>query len=62
MKSKNYFTISEESESDVTSYEEQLLLNYDDYLESAFESKSTNSNHYNFNLGNPEENIEDNFD
>ncbi|KQB42614.1 hypothetical protein [Flavobacterium aquidurense] len=59
MKSDNYFFGSEESAGDMTYYEEQLLLNYDDYLDNAFEAELTASNHYNLELGDLEEDLED---
>lgn len=62
MKSENYFYTSEEYTGDMTYYEEQLLLNYDDYLDSAFEAELTASNHYNLELGDLEENLEDDLD
>jgi len=61
MNSENYFYTSEESLGDMTYYEEQLLLNYDDYLE-AFEAKLSASNHYNLELGDLEEDLADDFD
>ena len=62
MKSENYFYTSEESLGDMTYYEEQLLLNYDEYLERTFEAELTASNHYNLELGDLEEDLEDDFD
>jgi hypothetical protein len=62
MKSENYFNTSEESSGNMTYYEEQLLLNYDDYLDSAFEARLAASNHYNLELGDLEEDLEDDFD
>lgn len=62
MKSENYFYTSEESAGNMTYYEEQLLLNYDDYLESAFEAELMASNHYNLELGDLEEDLEDDMD
>lgn len=62
MKSENYFYTSEESAGNMTYYEEQLLLNYDDYLESAFEAELMASNHYNLKLGDLEEDLEDDMD
>lgn len=62
MKSENYFYTSEESTGDMTYYEEQLLLNYDDYLDSVFEAELTASNHYNLELGDLEENLEEDLD
>ena len=61
MKSDNYYT-SEESAGNMTYYEEQLLLNYDDYLDSAFEAELMASNHYNLELGELEEDLEDDMD
>lgn len=62
MKYDNYFNASEESAGDFTHYEEQLLLNYDDYLDSAFEAELTASNHYNLELGDLQEDLEDDFE
>jgi hypothetical protein len=59
MKSENYFDMSDELAGDMTQYEEQLLLNYDDYLQSAFEAELTASTHYNLQLGDLEEDLED---
>ncbi|MGO4773075.1 hypothetical protein ACEN2I_15540 [Flavobacterium sp. W22_SRS_FK3] len=58
MKCENFYT-HEESTGDMTYYEEQLLLNYDDYLDRAFEAELTASNHYNLELGDLEEHLED---
>ena len=59
MKSENYFYSPEEPIDDITYYEEQLLLNYDDYLDNAFVAELTASNHYNLELGDLEENLAD---
>ena len=59
MKSENYFYSPEEPIDDITYYEEQLLLNHDDYLDNAFEAELTASNHYNLELGDLEENLAD---
>lgn len=61
MKSENYSYTSEESSGNMTYYEEQLLLNYDDYLDSTFEARLKASNHYNLKLGGLEEDLEDDF-
>lgn len=61
MKSENYSYTSEEASGNMTYYEEQLLLNYDDYLDSAFEARLSASNHYNLELGKLEENLADDF-
>lgn len=61
MKSKNYYAF-EESASDLSSYEEQLLLNYDDYLEKGYAAELSASNHYNLELGELEDLLEDDFD
>ncbi|OIV40438.1 hypothetical protein [Flavobacterium johnsoniae] len=58
---QNYFYTPEESAGDMTSYEEQLLLNYDDYLEGSFANASAH-NHYNLELGELEEDLEDDFE
>lgn len=62
MKSENYFYMSDESAGDMTYYEEQLLLNYDDYLDGAFENELTASSHYNLELGDLEEDLEEDMD
>ncbi|KUJ62449.1 hypothetical protein AR687_08330 [Flavobacteriaceae bacterium CRH] len=62
MKSENYHYSSEESAGDMTYYEEELLLNYDDYLDGAFEAKLSASNHYNLELGDLEEDLEEDMD
>lgn len=61
MNSEHYFYTSDQLSDDVTNYEEQLLLNYDDYLD-AFEAKLNASNHYNLELGDLQEDLEDDFD
>ncbi|MCD0465178.1 hypothetical protein [Flavobacterium sp. ENC] len=61
MKSQNYLYTFDESAGDLTSYEEQLLLHYDDYLEGGA-SSLTASNHYNLELGELEEDLEDDFE
>jgi hypothetical protein len=58
MRSENY--TSEEFE--MNSYEEQLLLNYDDFLDGDYTSRLSASNHYNLELGELEENLEYDFD
>jgi hypothetical protein len=62
MKSENYSYTSDDSASDMTYYEEQLLLNYEDYLDGAFEAEFKASNHYNLELGELEEDLEDDMD
>lgn len=62
MKSENYFYGSDESSGDMTYYEEQLLLNYDDYLEDTFETELSASSHYNLELSDLEEDLEDDMD
>lgn len=59
MTSENYFYSSDESSSDMTFYEEELLLNYDDYLENGFVNTPTAQNHYNLELGDLEEDLEE---
>ncbi|WP_163400841.1 hypothetical protein [Flavobacterium fluviatile] len=59
MEFDNQFYSSDEYTSDMTHYEEQLILNYDDYLDVAFEAELTASNHYNLELGDLEEYLED---
>ena len=60
MKSENYFYMSEDPSEDITSYEEQLLLNYDDYLKG---NLALTSNSYNrLETVELEENLEDDFD
>ncbi|UPZ15471.1 hypothetical protein [Flavobacterium humidisoli] len=58
MRSDNY--TSEEFE--MNSYEEQLLLNYDDYLDGDYTNRLTASNHYNLELGELEDNLGYDFD
>ncbi|KFF02921.1 hypothetical protein [Flavobacterium reichenbachii] len=62
MNYENYIYTSEQSSGDMTYYEEELLLNYDDYLDSDLEDELTASNHYNLELGELEEDLEDDFD
>ena len=61
MNYENYSYSTEEFSGDMTYYEEQLLLNYDDYLD-AFQAKLAASNHYNLELGDLKEDLEDDFD
>lgn len=62
MTTENYFYSSEESIGDMTYYEEQLLLNYDDYLDAAFEAELTASNHFNLELGDLEDDMDSEYD
>ncbi|MBO9583916.1 MAG: hypothetical protein J7574_07145 [Flavobacterium sp.] len=59
MRSGNY--MSEEFGFEMDSYQEQLLLNYDDYLEVEYANRLTASNHYNLELGELEDNLEYDF-
>lgn len=59
---QNYFYKSDESEGDLTSYEERLLLNYDDYLQDRSVNTLPARNHYNLELGELEEDLEDDFE
>lgn len=58
MRYENY--ASEEFE--MNSYEEQLLLNYDDFLEGDYNNRLIASNHYNLELEELEDNLEYDFD
>ncbi|MDY0986146.1 hypothetical protein BSF41_16090 [Flavobacterium sp. ACN2] len=49
-------------EFEMNSYEEQLLLNYDDFLDGDYTNRLTASNHYNLELGELEDNLEYDFD
>lgn len=60
MRSENY--TSDEFATEMNSYEEQLLLNYDDYLEGDYSNRLSASNHYNLELGDLEENLEYDFE
>ncbi|CAM3741253.1 hypothetical protein FLCH110379_21830 [Flavobacterium chungbukense] len=60
MRSDNY--ASKEFDFEMNSYEEQLLLNYDDYLEGDYNNSLTSSNHYNLELGDLEDNLEYDFE
>ncbi len=60
MRSENY--LSEEFAGEMNSYEEQLLLNYDDYLEGDYTNRLTASNHYNLELGELDDELEYDFD
>jgi len=62
MNSENYFYSSAEAAGDMTYYEEQLLLNYDDYLDRAFEAELTASNHFNLELGDLEDDMDSEYD
>jgi len=50
MISDNYF-LDHYHDSHLTSYEEQLLLNYDNYLEGGHSNSSLSDNHYGLELG-----------
>ncbi|MBF4517005.1 hypothetical protein IRZ71_11645 [Flavobacterium sp. ANB] len=43
---QDYFYTNGESTTTSTSYEEQLLLNYEDYLDGNFKTPLTANNHY----------------
>ena len=57
----NYFNISEKKSDDGPSYEEQLLLNYEDFLETDFSNKLKLNNNYNSNSTEPQEQSDDDF-
>lgn len=59
---QNYFYRDDESTGDFTSYEEHLLLNYDAYLEDRSINTLSAKNHYNLELGELEEDLEDDFE
>ena len=59
---QSYFNTPKESAGDVRSYEEQLLLNYDDYLESSFSKTVTLSNHFSLELEDLEDDFESEYD
>ncbi len=59
---QNYFKRQDQFADDLTSYEEHLLLNYDDYLDSGSINTITAKNHYNLELGGLEEDLEDDFE
>lgn len=59
---QNYFKRQDQFADDLTSYEEHLLLNYDDYLDGGSINTITAKNHYNLELGGLEEDLEDDFD
>lgn len=61
MNTQHYLYTSDQSSDDMTYYEEQLLLNYDDYMD-AFEAKLNASNHYNLELGELDEDLEEDLD
>lgn len=61
MISDNYFYASEEYSGDITAYEEQLLLNYDDYLQGNL-STAFASNHYNLELDDLEDDMDSEYD
>lgn len=52
---QNYFYNSQENANDAKSYEEQLLLNYEDYLEETFKKEHAPHPLYNMDLGNLED-------
>lgn len=57
----NYFHISEKKSDDGPSYEEQLLLNYEDFLEADFSNKVKFYNKYNSNSTELEEQSDTDF-
>ncbi|MBZ4035406.1 hypothetical protein K6T82_11560 [Flavobacterium sp. 17A] len=62
MISDNYF-LNHQHDSDLTSYEEQLLLNYDNYLEGNSPDFSLSDSHYGLELSDlQDEYLEDDFD
>lgn len=63
MISDNYYYTPEEHSGDITAYEEQLLLNYDDYLQGNLAGTLTAHNHYNLELDDLEDEfLEDDMD
>lgn len=50
MTPENYFNSNQQYDCDLTSYEEQLLLNYDNYLEAPLTGFMASHNHYAINL------------
>lgn len=59
---ENYSHIPEDFTDNITSYEEQLLLNYDDYLEGGFSNAMAVHNHYNLELEDLEDDFESEYD
>ncbi|SMP35788.1 hypothetical protein [Flavobacterium hercynium] len=51
----NYFYNAQENTDDTKSYEEQLLLNYEDYLDSGLGSEGKPHPLYNLDIGNLED-------
>lgn len=52
---QNYFYKSQENTDDTKSYEEQLLLNYEDYLEGIFANELAHHPLYSIDFGNLED-------
>ncbi len=57
MEFENHLYMSDKSSGDITSYEERLLMNYND----GFNARLAASNHYNLKLGALEEDLADDF-
>ncbi|MCR4032448.1 MULTISPECIES: hypothetical protein [Flavobacterium] len=60
MRFENY--TSEEFNGEMNSYEEQLLLNYDDYLENNLTNELTTREPFYLELGELEDDLEDDFE
>lgn len=62
MISDNYYFDSEENTNNITSYEEQLLLNYDDYLEGGSAEAMAAHNYAHIEFGELDNDLEYDFD
>ncbi len=59
---QSYFNTLKESGGDIISYEEQLLLNYDDYLKRSFSKSGTLSSHFSLELDELEDDYDSEYD
>ncbi|KAF2329054.1 hypothetical protein [Flavobacterium daemonense] len=61
MEFENYYYMYEKASDDMNYYQEDLLLDHDRYLDVDFEARLAATNHYNLELGELEEDLEDDF-
>lgn len=59
---QSYFYLPDASADEKRSYEEQLLVNYDDYLQGGSPNTITAKNHYNLELEDLEDDFESEYD
>jgi len=59
---QNYFYTPKEFAGDIISYEEQLLLDYDDFMQGSFSKTATTFNHFDLKLEELEDDFESEYD